>query len=76
MDDENELKAASERLRLAFDLYEAGEAMMRQNLKREFPTASAAEIETRLVAWLQEERPGSEHGDGIGRPGSWPRRSE
>jgi len=72
--DENELKATSERLRLAFDLYEAGEAMMRQNLRREFPTASATEIESRLVTWLQH-RPGAEHGDAVGRPGSWPRRS-
>jgi hypothetical protein len=63
---------AAERLRLALDLFAAGEALMRQNLRRRFPEASAAEIEERLAAWLSE-RPGAEFGDAEGRPTSWPR---
>lgn len=65
---------AVERFHLALELFAAGEAMMRQNLVRRFPTASAAEIEDRLVAWLRE-RPGAEIGDAIGQPGTWPRTS-
>ena len=62
----------ADRLRLALDLFAAGEAMMRQNLRRLHPDASEAEIERRLVAWLQE-RPGAEHGDANGIPVPWPR---
>jgi len=61
-----------ERLRLAFDLFEAGESIMRQNLRRRHPSASAEEIEGRLAAWLCE-RPGAEFGDAVGRPTAWPR---
>ena len=63
---------AAERQRLALDLFEAGEAMMRQNLRRRFPSASTEEIEERLAAWLSE-RPGAEYGDAVGRPTTWPR---
>jgi hypothetical protein len=63
---------AVERLHLALDLFAAGEAMMRQNLRRRFPAATAAEIEDHLLAWLSE-RPGAEFGDAAGRPGTWPR---
>jgi hypothetical protein len=63
---------AAGRLRLALDLFAAGEALMRQSLRRRFPEAEAAEIEDRLVAWLSE-RPGAELGDAAGRPGTWPR---
>jgi hypothetical protein len=59
--------SAADRLRLALDLLAAGEAMMRQNLKRLHPDDTEAQIEERLVAWLQE-RPGAEHGDAAGRP--------
>jgi hypothetical protein len=64
--------AVAERMRLAFDLYATGEALMRQRLCRENPNLSPADIEARLVAWLQT-RPGAEHGDAEGRPGTWPR---
>jgi hypothetical protein len=57
----------AERLRVALDLYEAGEQLMRQNLRRRHPDASEAEIAERLAAWLRE-RPGAEHGDAAGRP--------
>lgn len=59
--------AVMSRMKMAFDLYETAEAIMRQNLRRRFPDASEAEIERRFVNWLHR-RPGAEHGDGIGRP--------
>ena len=61
-----------ERMRLTFDLYATGEALMRQRICRENPGLSPADIEARLVAWLQT-RPGAEHGDAEGQPGIWPR---
>lgn len=60
------------RYRLALDLFEAAEEIMRQNLRRRFPEAGPDEIEARLVAWLHE-RPGAESGDAVGRSVSWPR---
>ena len=68
-----DLTVAAARLRPALDLFEAGEAMMRQPLRREHPDADDVEIERRIVAWLRE-RPGAVHGDGARRPVSWPRR--
>lgn len=65
-------EAAARRFRLALDLFEAGVQMMRQRLRREHPDLPEAEIEARLVRWLQE-RPGAEHGDAPGRPVPWPR---
>lgn len=59
------------RLRTALDLYELGESIRRAQLRREHPDATDEEIETLLVAWLQE-RPGAEHGDSWGRPIPWP----
>jgi hypothetical protein len=44
----------TERLRIAFDLYDFGESMMRQNLRRNNPSASDAEIEAMLTSWLQD----------------------
>lgn len=55
------------RMKMAFDLYETAEAIMRQNLRRRFPDAQETEIERQLVDWLHR-RPGAEHGDGPGRP--------
>ncbi|MCB9760292.1 MAG: hypothetical protein H6739_10690 [Alphaproteobacteria bacterium] len=46
----------AEKLRLALEMYEVGEEMMRQRLKREHPGQDAEAIEARLVRWL-EERP-------------------
>ena len=57
----------AEALRAAFDLYEFGESLMRQNLRREHPGASDAEIELRIREWLLK-RPGAEEGDASGRP--------
>jgi hypothetical protein len=68
-----DLEAAASRLRLAFDLFRAGEEMMRQTLRRQYPELSARQIEARLVEWLQK-RPGAEFGDAPGRVVAWPRR--
>jgi hypothetical protein len=54
------------RMELAFDLYEAAEEIMRQNLRRRNPGASEEEIEEGIREWLRR-RPGAEHGDGVGR---------
>jgi len=67
-------RIAATRLRTAFDLFVAGVRMMRQNLKRRHPDASAPEIETRLRNWMRQ-RPGAENGDAAGRPIEWPRKS-
>lgn len=66
------MSSAAERLRLAFDLYEAGEEMMRLNLRRRHPQASPSEIEALVQAWLME-RPGAERGDAAGISVPWPR---
>ena len=60
------------RLQTAFDLFDLGVAMMAQRIRREAPDASDEEVRQRLRVWLQS-RPGAEHGDGEGRPGTWPR---
>jgi hypothetical protein len=57
------------RMEIAFDLYETAEQMMRQNLRRRNPAASDEEIERGIGEWLHR-RPGAEHGDAEGRPGS------
>ncbi|WP_437489509.1 hypothetical protein WME75_10845 [Sorangium sp. So ce1014] len=64
----------AENLRLAFELHDAGVALMRQNLRRRLPEASETEIDERLADWLRE-RPGAELGDAEGRPVPWPRRA-
>jgi hypothetical protein len=63
---------AAARFRLALDLFAAGEEMKRQQLRRENPKASEEAIEQLLFTWLRE-RPGAEHGDSAGIPGTWPR---
>ena len=55
------------------DLFEAGVDLMRQNLKREDPSATQEQIDERIRAWLRH-RPGAEFGDCEGRPVEWPRR--
>jgi hypothetical protein len=66
---------AAARLRVALEMFETGVQMMRQNLRRNHPTLSDAEIEARVTAWLWE-RPGAEFGDAIGRRVPWPRSAE
>ena len=57
----SDARKLGQRLELAFDLYEAGEEIMRQNLERRHPDADTGEIDRRLGAWLSE-RPGAELG--------------
>jgi Rv0078B-related antitoxin len=66
---------AAARLRAALEMFETGVQMMRQNLRRDHPTLSDAEIEARVTAWLRE-RPGAEFGDAVGRRVPWPRSAE
>jgi hypothetical protein len=54
------------RFRLALDLFDTGEAMMRQRLHRLHPDWTPAQIEGLVVRWLHE-RPGAEQGDAAGR---------
>jgi hypothetical protein len=65
---------AARRLRLALDLSELGEAMLRQRLRRKHPGATPDEIEAHVIAW-RSRRPGAEQGDAVGRPVPWPRRT-
>ena len=62
-----------ENIRAAFGLQRFGLDMMRQNLMRRFPDESSADIDARVTAQLLH-RPEAEFGDGVGVPGSWPRR--
>jgi hypothetical protein len=64
----------AKRFQTTLALFELGEAMLRQKLKRKHPDATEAEIDSHVREWL-ERRPGAEHGDGVGRPVAWPRRS-
>jgi signal transduction histidine kinase len=66
---------AADRLRAALEMFETGLQMMRQNLRRNHPSLSDAEIEERVTAWLRE-RPGAEFGDAVGRRVPWPRSAE
>lgn len=62
-------------LRLALDLFEAGEALKRQSIRRANPDATDAEIESMIIDWLRD-RPGAPHGDCPGRPVSLEERSK
>jgi hypothetical protein len=63
----------AERFRTALALYDLGEQMLRQKLRRQHPDASEEEVEAGIAEWLHR-RPGAELGDGEGRPVPWPRR--
>ncbi len=67
-----EQMAAARRLKVAFDLFEAGCEIMKQNLRRQYPDLSSEVLHAKLVTWLQH-RPGAEYGDAPGRRGAWPR---
>lgn len=54
------------KLRVAFELHEAGVQMMRLTLQRRHRGASPQRIEELVGEWLRT-RPGAEHGDGQGR---------
>ncbi len=42
-------------MQISLDLYQAGEDMMRQNLRRRNPKHSEVEIDKALLEWLQGE---------------------
>ena len=63
------------RLKLALDLMDFGIEMMRSNLRRSNPDATDVEITALLAAWLRD-RPGAEHGDGVGTPVELPRSAQ
>jgi hypothetical protein len=56
------------RLRLAFELHEAGVALKRQTLRRQHPEAAEAEIDAILARWLRRE---GEPADAPGSPRPW-----
>jgi hypothetical protein len=63
----SDLQAAAERMRQAFDLFEAGLSMKRAQLRRAHPKATTSELDALVRAWLRE-RAGAEHGDAAGKP--------
>jgi hypothetical protein len=63
----------AQKFQLSLDMFAYGCDLMRERLRREHPGAAAAEVEEMLRRWLRT-RPGAEHGDCPGRPGTWPRR--
>ena len=60
------MKSAHGAFRTTLDLFSTGVELMRQNLRRDRPQASADEIDRRLSEWLRE-RPGAASGDSPGR---------
>ena len=62
-----------ERFRLTLALFEFGEAILCQRLRRTHPAASDAEIQQVVTEWVQR-RSGAEGGDCPGRVCRWPRR--
>jgi len=60
-----------ERFRLTLALFEFGESMFRQRLRRNHPGAGEAEIDRMVTEWVRR-RPGAVGGDCPGRVRSWP----
>jgi hypothetical protein len=54
------------RFQLTLDLFELGEAMMRQRLRRHYPDATEMDLDVKVEEWLQR-RPGAALGDCPGR---------
>ena len=65
MDDQSK-KIAVEKVRIALEMYGLGESLMRQKLRRQYPSASDADIEARLADWLSHH-PGAEVADSPGK---------
>jgi hypothetical protein len=63
---------AARQMRIALDLFDLGEKMLRQTLRRKSPEASEAEIEAAVAEW-RLRRPGAELGDAPGRLRPWPK---
>jgi hypothetical protein len=69
---DQERAAAEARLATALELADLAAEMVECRLRREYPEASAEELNRRLAEWY-EARPGALRGDGVGRPVDWPR---
>jgi hypothetical protein len=67
----DEANEVARRVRMALDLFDVGERMLRQRLRRERPDASDSEIEAAVSSW-RLRRPGAELGDAPGRLRPWP----
>jgi hypothetical protein len=61
------LTSAVDRIRVALELTQLAEQMLRQRLRRTRPDLDDAAIEREVDAWYTT-RPGAEHGDAYGRP--------
>ena len=61
----DETEDPKQRLRLALELYEYAEAIMRENLRRDYPHASPAEIEIRLLRWVSKRPAADEAGSPV-----------
>lgn len=61
-------ETAADRLRLAMAMQREGIELMRRNLQRKHPHATAEELDGMLDAWLLSREP-----DAPGRPVPWPR---
>lgn len=57
------------RMHAALDLLAAGCQAMRERLRRDMPSATPADVEARVLAWLHAHE-GAELGDGDGVPAS------
>ncbi|MFN0061880.1 MAG: hypothetical protein ACKVPX_05110 [Myxococcaceae bacterium] len=69
------VQTAAERFRHALEMYEFGVGMMRQNLRRQFPSDSESQIDERLLEWLHH-RPDETvwpHGRSVPWPRTTPR---
>lgn len=64
---ETDAVAMERRLRVALDMYEVGEQMQRQRLRREHPDLTDRQIEAQVQEW-RLRRPGAEFGDAVRRP--------
>jgi Rv0078B-related antitoxin len=64
--DRAQVSTAAERMRMALELSELAEAVMRENLRRRYPDAGPLALEALLTEWFAT-RPGAEHGDAEGR---------
>jgi hypothetical protein len=66
-------ETARDRLRVAFELIDVAERMLRRRLRRECPQLSDEALEDGIAEWYGQRR-GAELGDAEGVPGQWPRR--
>lgn len=66
-------ETARDKLRVAFELIDVADRMLRLRLRRECPRLSDEALEDGIAEWYGQRR-GAELGDAEGVPGQWPRR--